>query len=131
MTGEKSATVLKTQEETTRNSQGVLAWLGCIVAKRIGEELHVRGLVLTDLRKASALPGRHSSLHECMVVVARESFHVEGVLEVLEGERELEDLGDRRSDGVSLALDARDGVAQDARDGKEHRGNKERGLHNE
>ena len=53
----------------------------------------MRRLVRGELHEAAADPGREAGVHERLRVVLGKRSSVERVLEVLEGERELQDVG--------------------------------------
>ncbi len=74
----------------TLNAQVVLARFGRGVAKGSGEELDVLGLMRTNLDEATSNPVGEPGVGERLRVELAESLGVEGVLEVLKSQGELE-----------------------------------------
>ena len=72
------------------NAQVVLARLGGVLADGGLEELDVRRLVLGKLLETAVHPGLEAGLLEVLHGVVGQGAGIEGVLEVLESERELE-----------------------------------------
>jgi hypothetical protein len=80
MTGQKDEQVVRTRRHGLRPE-----------SRR--EEGDMAGLVLGNLREAAANPGREAGLLERRRIELIQSLVVESVLEVLQGERVLEDNG--------------------------------------
>lgn len=115
-------------------SQGVIALRDGVVAERTRERGDVRRLVLPDLREAAAGERGEARGREGGLVELAEERRVEGVLEVLERERELEDLGDGGRRAVVVALEEADGRGgrgehRGGGDGERDEEREERGLH--
>lgn len=74
--------------------QGVVACCDSVITEHAGEELNVLGLVLRNLLKATVCPRRESGVVEVFNGEVGKSLAVEGALEMLERQSELEDLRD-------------------------------------
>ena len=74
-------------------SQLVLARLDRLLTKRTGQELNMLCLVLGDLHEAAVHPTGKTIILKVLLTELRESARVERVLEMLKGERKVENLG--------------------------------------
>lgn len=81
----------ETLQDRSSDIQVILARFDCLVPQGGFEKRDVSSLMLRDLFEATASPGGKTGLDEIFMTELLETLRVEGILEVLECEREVED----------------------------------------